>query len=186
MRDGIEIRDARPEDADAVCEIYNHYIRDTVITFELDELTADDLAARFAKIQGAGLPWLVADDGGVVVGYAYAGLFKERAAYTHTVETSIYLAADERGRGIGTAIYAQLLGRLTRLTPAQSPHAPIHVMIGGVALPNEASVALHERFGMRKVAHFEQVGFKFGRWVDVGYWQITSDDVAQQDWSEAP
>lgn len=175
MRDGIEIRDARPDDAAAVCEIYNHYIRDTVITFELDELTPEDLAARFAKIQGEGLPWIVAEDEGVVVGYAYAGLFKERAAYAHTVETSVYLAADERGRGIGTALYGELIERLSDLTATQSPHAPIHVIIGGIALPNEPSVALHERFGMRQVAHFEQVGFKFDRWVDVGYWQITLD-----------
>lgn len=173
MSGDVVIRDASTADAAAIATIYNHYIRDTVITFEVAELEADELASRVAKVQGAGLPWLVATAGDRVLGYAYAGLFRERAAYAHTVETSVYLDADERGRGVGTLLFAELFARLKGLDAAASPHAPIHAIVGGIALPNEASVALHEAWGMRKVAQFEEVGLKFDRWVDVGYWQVT-------------
>lgn len=175
MTAGFSVRTADAGDAAAIATIYNHYIRDTVITFELDELSADDMAARVAKIHGAGLPWLVAEDDGAVLGYAYAGPFRERAAYLHTLEASVYLDADVRGRGIGTALFAELFERLRALTPQQSPHAPVHVVVGGVALPNEASVALHERFDMTHVGTFAEVGWKFDHWIDVGYWQVVLD-----------
>ena len=175
MTASFTLRDASPDDAGAIATIYNHYIRDTVITFELDELADADMAARVAKIQAAGLPWLVAHDDGVVLGYAYAGPFRERAAYVHTLEVSVYLDPDMRARGIGTALFAELFERLRALTEEQSPHAPVHAVVGGVALPNEASVALHERFDMTHVGTFIEVGWKFEHWIDVGYWQVLLD-----------
>jgi phosphinothricin acetyltransferase len=175
MTAGLVVRDATARDASAIAIIYNHYIRDTVITFELDELTEADMAARVAKIHRAGLPWLVAEEDGVVLGYAYAGPFRERAAYLHTLEASVYLDPDVRARGIGTALFAELFARLRALSPEQSAHAPVHAVVGGVALPNEASVALHERFDMTHVGTFTEVGWKFDHWIDVGYWQVVLD-----------
>lgn len=169
------LRDATPDDGAALALIYNHYIRETVITFEIDELTDADMAARVKKIQHAGLPWLVAEGDGSILGYVYAGPFRDRAAYVHTLETSVYLDLAARGRGIGTALFAELFSRLADLDAEHSPHAPVHAVMGGIALPNESSVALHERFGMKHVGTFPDVGRKFDRWIDVGFWQATLD-----------
>ncbi len=169
------LRDANDDDVAALTRIYNYYVRETVITFEVDELSDADMAARMTKIQAAGLPWLVAQKDGVVLGYAYAAPFRDRAAYLHTVETSVYLDVAARGRGLGTAIYAELFSRLAELDPGQSSHAPIHAVLGIVALPNDSSVALQERCGMTHGGTFPEVGRKFDRWIDVGYWQTTLD-----------
>jgi len=114
-------------------------------------------------VQAVSLSWFVAERAGEVVGYSYATSWRPRAAYRHSAETTVYLAPGEAGRGIGSALYQYLISALS--------DQQIHAIIGGIALPNPASVALHEKFGFHKVAHFEQVGFKLGRWVDVGYWQ---------------
>src|SRR4029450_10891594 len=108
-------------------------------------------------------PCLVAESGAGVVGYAYATKWKARSAYRFSVETTVYLAAGLGRRGLGSRLYEELFRVLKE--------KGVHAAIGGIALPNDASVALHEKFGMRKVAHFEQVGFKFGKWVDVAYWE---------------
>lgn len=158
------LRDATATDAGRLAEIYNHYIRHTIVTFEEQPVSAADMAARVAETAQAGLPWLVAADAGQVLGFAYASKWKGRCAYRHTVESTVYLDPEATGRGWGTRLYAALLPRLRE--------QGIRVVIGGIALPNPGSIALHERFGMHKVAHFEQVGFKFGRWIDVGYWQV--------------
>lgn len=183
MSAGFEIRRAVPGDGDALARIYNHYIRETVITFETEEVTGADMDARVAKLAGVGLPWLLAVDrdvrgGDGVLGYAYAGPFKERDAWRHCLETSVYLDADERGRGLGTALFAELFEALRSLDPEASRHAPVHVLIGGIALPNDASVALHERFGMTSVGVVTEGGRKFDQWVDVGYWQLLLDEDA--------
>lgn len=98
-----------------------------------------------------------------IVGYAYATKWKERAAYKNSVEVTVYLDHTQSGGGYGKALYAKLLESLVNMG--------CHVVLGGIALPNEASVGLHEYFGFKKVAHFSEVGFKLNRWVDVGYWQ---------------
>ena len=163
----MEIRDAVATDADALAAIYNYYITDTIITFEETIVSGAEMEARRRAVVDARLPWIVAVEGERVVGYAYAGKWKDRIGYRHTVESSVYLAHDVTGRGTGSALYEELLRRLRRL--------PLHLVIGGVALPNEASVRLHERFGFVKVAHFNEIGRKFDRWIDVGYWQLTMD-----------
>lgn len=157
------IRLAELSDAAAITDIYNPYINDTTITFEEQTLSAAQIAQRLQDIHAAGLPWLVAQDAGQLVGYAYASPWKARSAYRHSVEVSVYLSAQAQGRGWGSRLYETLFGALKE--------GQVHVAIGGIALPNPASIALHEKFGMKQVAHFEQVGFKFGRWLDVGYWQ---------------
>lgn len=159
------IRSTKPEDAASIANIYNHYVKNTAISFETEIVSPEEIASRIREVTDAGLPWVVCERDGQVVGYAYASKWKGRCAYRYSVESSVYVAADHTGQGVGTELYAALLERLRGGTT--------HVVIGGIALPNEGSQALHERFGFRKVAHFEQVGFKFERWIDVGYWQLT-------------
>ena len=161
---GVSVRSASAADAAAVASIYNHYVRNTVITFEEETVSESDMAARMAEVQGMSLPWLVAEIEGAVVGYAYANRWKGRSAYRYSVETTIYLAQGCEGRGIGATLYGALLPILRS--------RGIHVAIGGAALPNEASAALHEKLGFEHVATFRQVGFKHDRWVDVAYWQL--------------
>ncbi|WEF34565.1 arsinothricin resistance N-acetyltransferase ArsN1 family B [Pseudoduganella chitinolytica] len=162
------IRDATALDAAAIAAIYNPYILDSTISFEEEAVTADDMATRMAAVQEDGLPWLVLEREGAVAGYAYATKWRVRHAYRFSVETTVYLAPAHAGRGGGSALYTALLERLRA--------AGCHLAIGGIAQPNAASVALHERMGYRKVAHFGEVGFKFGRWIDVGYWERRLDD----------
>jgi len=157
------IRVAEAEDGVALARIYNHYIATTVVTFEESAVSAADMSARVAEIGAAKLPWLVAQSRDGVNGFAYASGWKGRCAYRYSVESTVYLEPAAVGRGLGMALYSTLLARLQELG--------CHAVIGGIALPNPASVALHEKLWMRKVAHFAEVGFKFGRWVDVGYWQ---------------
>lgn len=159
------IRAAAPADAAAVAGIYNHYVAETVVTFEEEPLAAAEIERRMEAVRSAGLPWLAAEEGGQVAGYAYATPWKPRTGYRFSAEITVYLAPGHAGRGIGSKLYGQLFPRLQA--------RGIHAVMGGIALPNEASVALHEKFGLRKVAHFAEIGFKFGRWIDVGYWQRT-------------
>jgi L-amino acid N-acyltransferase YncA len=158
----VQIRYCESRDVAQVCDIYNHYITHTAITFEEEPLEVSQMQARvdaYTKLY----PWLVCRTGDFVVGYAYASKWKERAAYSHTAEVTVYVRASHEGKGYGKALYADLLASLDSMD--------CHVALGCIALPNDASVRLHERFGFTKVAHFSEVGRKFGQWLDVGYWQ---------------
>jgi L-amino acid N-acyltransferase YncA len=157
------IRAAESSDAAAVTAIYNHYVRETIVTFEEEPVSAAEMARRMEEVRAASLPWLVAEEGSDVVGYAYATRWKARSGYRFSVEITVYLAAGHGGRGTGSKLYGELFPILEA--------RKIHAVMGGIALPNERSVALHEKFGLRKVAHFQEVGFKLDRWIDVGYWQ---------------
>lgn len=169
----MEIRRARPDDAEQVARIYNHYILNTVVTFEVDEVSIDEMTGRMEKVWSASYPWLIAECDGSIAGFAYASHWHVRSAYRHSAETTVYLDSSFSGRGIGSALYRRLLEQLSE--------TEVHTVIGGIALPNAASVALHEKFGFSKAAHYREVGFKFGRWIDVGYWQkIISDNSPAQ------
>jgi phosphinothricin acetyltransferase len=159
-----KIRQASGGDAEAIARIYNYYVENTVVTFEEEPVSAQAMEARIVETQGLSLPWLVAEDEARILGYAYAGRWKARSAYRFAAETTVYLEHGQQRRGIGTALYAALLPILRS--------QGMHVAIGGAALPNEASVALHEKLGFELVATFRQVGFKHDRWVDVAYWQV--------------
>jgi len=108
-------------------------------------------------------PWLVLEEGGEIVGYAYANKYRDRSAYRFTAEISIYLRSGEEGKGFGSLLMERLIDK--------SQSCGIHTLVSGITLPNERSVALHEKFGFEKIAHFREVGFKFGQWIDVGYWE---------------
>ena len=163
------IRPATPADAGAIAAIYNHYVATSIATFEEEPVPTTELASRMAAVEAAGLPWLVAvgDGEAGLDGYAYATRWRGRSAYRFSCEITVYLAPEARGRGVASTLYTELFALLEA--------KGMHLVIGGIALPNDASVALHERFGMTKVAHFHEVGFKFGRWVDVGFWERRLD-----------
>ena len=160
----LALRAARPDDAGEIAAIYAPHVTEGVASFELD---APDVATMAARMAAAGdvYPWLVATDvsDGAVLGYAYAGRFREREAYRWTVETTVYLADRAQRRGIGRHLYGALLATLTRQGFTQA--------IGAIALPNPASVALHETLGFVHAGTLAAVGYKLGQWADVGYWQ---------------
>jgi len=158
-----KIRSATAQDGEAVAAIYNHFVTNTVATFETDPLSVDAMADRISTI-ASDYPWLVAEEDDEILGYAYASRFDARSAYGHSVETTIYVDAGCIGRGIGSKLYRALLDDLTL--------RETHCAIAKIALPNDPSVALHEKFGFAKVAELREVGYKHDRWVDVGYWEL--------------
>jgi len=163
MREHI-IRTVRPGDAPAICAIYNEYIENTVITFEEEPLSAEEMLRRIETVTGQGHPWLVCESGDRLLGYAYASTWKSRSAYRFTLESTVYLDRTCRGKGTGTALYTRLLEEIRK--------GDCHVVMGVIALPNEASTALHEKLGFRKAGHFHQVGYKKNSWIDVGNWEL--------------
>jgi len=154
------VRDAIATDAAACAAIYAPYVTGSAITFELDAPDAATMAERIAAAQAAHA-WLVAEDDGAVIGYAYAGPWKGRPAYRWSVEATVYVAAEGHGRGIGRALYEALLDRLAALG--------YRTVVGGVTLPNDASVGLHRAVGFEPVGTFPRIGWKLGEWRDVHY-----------------
>jgi phosphinothricin acetyltransferase len=161
--ESVKIRAAESSDSDTLAEIYNHYVLGTVVTFEENPISGAEMEQRIGAVRSSTLPWLVAEKDGRVVGYAYASPWRTRSAYRFSVEVTVYLAEDCARCGIGSMLYGELLSILHGLGA--------HAVMGGIALPNDASVALHQKFGFKKVAHFQEVGFKFNQWIDVGYWE---------------
>jgi L-amino acid N-acyltransferase YncA len=159
-----KIRPVSVADATAICAIYNPYVQNTVITFEQLQVPKTEMQKRIQEYSTL-YPWLVAEADGKVVAYAYATRWRTRAAYDFTLESTIYVDPAYTGRGLAKPLYLALLDALRA--------KKIRAVVGCIALPNDASVALHEKCGFVKVAHFPQVGRKFERWVDVGFWQAT-------------
>ena len=157
------IRRVVPGDAAAIAAIYNHHVVNTIVTFEETPVDDAEMRRRIADID-ASHGWFVAQDGARVAAYAYASAWRARSAYRRSVETTVYVASDAMGRGLGTKLYDALLRELAQ--------RGFHCAMGGIALPNAGSVALHERMGFAKVAHFREVGWKFQRRIDVGYWEL--------------
>lgn len=157
------IRAATHKDAAAIAAVYAPYVTDTVVSFEEQPPTTGEMAARM----DLRLPWLVADVDGVT-GFAYAAPHRGRAAYRWAVDVSVYLSPDSRGRGLGRALYDALLPVVRDLGYVQA--------FAGIALPNDASVALHERVGFAPIGVYRSVGFKHDAWHDVGWWQLTLCD----------
>ncbi len=158
------VRPARPDDATQIAYIYNHYIATSHVTFELDPIDGDEILQRMEEVWDRGYPFLVYNEGGGIFGYAYGHAFRPRAAYARSIETSVYVKPGHDGMGVGTALYNDLISEIQA--------GEFHSIIAGISLPNESSIHLHEKFGFKKVAHFAEVGRKFGRWIDVGYWQL--------------
>jgi L-amino acid N-acyltransferase YncA len=162
------IRPIRKEDSQRICEIYNYYVQDTCISFEEDPVSKEEIMKRIAVISSA-YPFLVYEMNGEVLGYAYANKWKERVAYRFSVEVTIYIDKDHLGKGIGNQLLDELMGRVKG--------SNIHVLMAVIALPNEKSVRLHEKYGFKKAAHFIEVGYKQNRWIDVGYWELVLNET---------
>lgn len=157
------IRPALVSDAPVIASIYNYYVLNTSVTFEEEPVTAAIISERMVEVFAAELPYIVAQYEGEIIGYAYATKFHKRSAYRNTVETTIYLKHDFQGRGFGKLLYEVIIGALKE--------KGYHAAIGTLGLPNDKSVALHEKLGFEKVGQLKEVGFKFNEWRDVGYWQ---------------
>lgn len=157
------IRSATLDDAARICEIYNHYVLHSTVTFEEQVVSVHEMRQRIAAIL-VGLPWLVWAENSAIEGFAFSSNWKVRSGYRYSVESTVYLAEGTTGKGVGSKLYQALLAELRQRR--------LHTAIGGVALPNDASIALHEKLGFKKVAHFREVGWKFDKWIDVGYWQL--------------
>lgn len=153
------VRDALEADMVAVRDIYAHYVLHSLATFEETPPTLDDMLARRRASVDLGLPYLLAEVGGVVAGFAYAGLYRSRPAYRYAIEDSVYVADGQTGRGIGSALLGELIARCER-----GPWRQMVAIVGDSA--NSGSIALHRRFGFELVGTLRSVGIKFGRWVD--------------------
>ncbi len=155
------IRVARDADAGEVLEIYAPNVTDAFVSFEPVPPTVEEMRSRIARTLAA-YPWLVHDEGGRILGYAYGGVHRERAAYQWSADVSCYVRAEARGRGIGKALYVELLGQLEEQGYRNA--------YAGIALPNDASVRLRESVGFQPIGIYRGVGFKRGEWRDVGWW----------------
>jgi len=158
----IAIRSATTADAAALQRIYAPIVLETAISFEYEPPSVEDMAGRIAATLQT-YPYLVAVDNGKVCGYVYASAHAERAAYRHSVNTTVYIAPEAQRTGVGRALYFELLPELKR--------RGFHAAFAGITLPNTASVALHEQVGFKALGVYREVGFKFGAWHDVGWWQ---------------
>lgn len=163
---GLTIRPSRDDDIAAITAIYGHHVRHGVGSFEEIPPDAEEIGRRRDGILAHGLPYLVAERGGRVVGYCYAGPFRPRSAYRFTLEDSIYIDPAEIGRGVGRALLAPVLARCEALGYRQ-----MIAVIGG--RETIASIRLHEALGFAHRGVLEAVGFKFGRWIDVVLMQRT-------------
>jgi L-amino acid N-acyltransferase YncA len=160
------IRNASTNDAKQIVDIYNYYVLNSVVTFDEEPFSEEDFKERI-EIISSQYPFIVFEEDHQILGYAYANMFRQKPAYNKTVETTIYLKHGVQRRQIGTQLYTELLKKLKDQN--------YHAIIGGLTLPNEASVRLHERFGFKQVACFKEVGFKFNTWLDVGFWELILD-----------
>jgi len=171
------IRLATALDAPACLRIYAPVVEQTTTSFEFEVPAVEEMERRIADtlIQ---FPWLVLEEAGGVQGYAYGGLHRKRSGYQWSVEVSVYVAAEARGRGAGRRLYTALFDLLRRQGYVTA--------FAGIALPNEASVGLHEALGFRPIGIFRDIGFKLGRWVDVGWWQLPLREPPSQPAAPLP
>jgi phosphinothricin acetyltransferase len=165
----MDVRDAEPADIEGVTAIYNDAVENTTAIWNETKIDMANRQAWLADRQRAGYPVLVAvDDAGSVLGYASFGDWRAWEGYRHTVEHSVYVRADMRGKGIGKALMLPLIGRARDIGK--------HVMVAGIEAGNTASIRLHEKLGFELVGHLKEVGTKFGVWLDLAFLQLTLDD----------
>ena len=157
------IRPVEIADCKAITDIYNYYIETTVITFEETPLSVPEMQDRVNEIRAL-FPYLVYEEDGEILGYAYVDAFHSRSAYRFTLEDSIYLRNGRQGKGMGRALLNELLNQVKK--------RGAHSIMAKITLPNERSVKLHEAFGFKNVGTLKEVGRKFDKWLDVGYWEL--------------
>ena len=162
------IRPVASSDFEAIAGIYNHYIKTSAATFELEPIDVTEMSRRIDDLLRESHPFLVAEESGEILGYAYAHQFRPRHAYRRSMEVSVYVRPNREGQKIGTMLYERLIPDCFA--------AGAHTLIAVISLPNEASARLHEKFGFEKIGQFHEVGRKFDRWIDVGYWQLLAEN----------
>ena len=165
ITENLNIRQACEKDAEAISKIYNWYVLNSAITFETTPVDASDMKQRINE-KLAKHDWIVSELNREICGYAYYGSFRPRAAYNHTVESTIYLSPEKTGKGLGKALYEALIG--------SAIEKGYRELIGVIALPNPASINLHKAMGFKEVGVLHSVGHKFGEYVDVSIWQMSS------------
>ena len=165
----MNIRLATPSDAATLLAIYAPYVENTAITFEYEVPTIEDFANRIEKTLGK-YPYLVAEEDGLILGYAYASTYYARAAYDWAVELSVYVSQDARGKGVGSKLYDTMEKMLEQM-------GYIH-FLACISLPNEDSIAFHTKRGYQQVAHFPRIGYKFNRWHDIVWLQKSLEKQA--------
>lgn len=158
------IRNVQLSDAKRIAEIYNPYIKDTIITFEEELVTERDIAERIRYITTKNFPYIVYEENGNVVGYAYLSNWRTRSAYDITLETSVYIDEKAQAKGLGSILYAELINKAREIN--------IHSLIGVISLPNPISQKLHEKFNFELVGNFKESGLKFNKLIDVEFWQL--------------
>jgi phosphinothricin acetyltransferase len=168
----MKIRKATSDDVLAICTIYNYYIEHTAITFETTPVSESEMRQRMDEVFESGYSFCIGEAEGKIIGYYYTHRWKNRSAYTPTVEESIYLAKDETGKGYGSRMFRHLLTQIDRKV--------IHVVIACISIPNESSVRLHEKFGFRQVSYMKEIGRKFNQWQDIGHWQLILRPEAEE------
>lgn len=158
------IRKAKLSDAKTIVDIYNYYIKETTVTFEIDELTPYDMEKRIEKTFEAGYPFIVYEEDGEVKGYAYVRKWRERASYKNTLETSVYVEKNMKKNGIGKELYIELIKECKKIGT--------HVLIGVLSEKNSASKRFHENIGFEKTGYFREVANKFNEFIGVEFWSL--------------
>jgi phosphinothricin acetyltransferase len=171
------IRSAEPRDAEQILAIYAPFITDTAVSFELELPDADEIRRRIAEVRTK-YPWLVWEEEGRVLGYAYASSHRARPAYQWSVETSVYIQAEARRGGIARRLYEELFRRLRE--------QGYYNAFAGITLPNPASVGFHESMGFEPVGVYPKIGYKQGMWHDVGWWSLRLRDDDEPSQPEPP
>ena len=157
------IRKVALEDAPQIMNIYNHYVDHTIFTFDTECASLNEIQDKIRMMMNI-YPWIVYEVDGEIMGYAYASEWKAKDGYKHSVETTVYLKNGSFKNGLGTLLYQELINQLKELN--------FHALMGCITLPNDASIRLHEKLGFEKVGHFKEVGYKFDKWIDAGYWEL--------------
>lgn len=157
------IRSLHENDIKKLLEIYNYYVVNTAVTFDIEPLSIDAFNDKVNRIK-VDYPFLVYLENNEILGFAYGSRFRPKPAYDFVVESTVYVRYNAHGKQIGTKLYAELLQLLKQ--------KKLHTVLGVLTIPNDASIKLHEKFGFKQVANLEEVGFKFGRWHNVGIWQL--------------
>lgn len=160
----ITIREATEADLPAILEIYNEVIVNTTAVYDYKPHTLEMRQQWFSTKREQGFPVFVAEDEGVIYGFSTIGPFRNWAAYKYSVENSIYVAASARGKGVGKLLFPPII--------KAAAERQMHTIVAGIDAANESSIKLHERFGFVEVAHFKQVGYKFGKWLDLKFFQL--------------
>ena len=158
-----KIRKVKIEDAGAILDIYNYYILHSITTFDEKEKTIEEIKSKIIDTTKL-YPWFILEDNGELIAFAYASMWKDKSAYAKSVEGTIYIKNKHEGKGIGTTLYNYLIDFLKSNN--------YHSIIGVIILPNDSSIALHEKLNFEEVAHFKEIGKKFDKHIDVGCWQL--------------